>query len=89
MMQMFIAVIQENFSVAEEEKRKQQVDAFIRRSEPESAHTSFFERWNPYNRIKGRHKAIRVAEVPQNLILPLKQTIGQDVGAPDVRSHLV
>ncbi|BEI83049.1 hypothetical protein CcaverHIS002_0309170 [Cutaneotrichosporon cavernicola] len=88
MMQMFIAVINENFSVAEEQKRKQQVDAFIRRSEPESSHSSFFERFNPYNRVRGRHRAIHVSEVPQNLILPLKQTIGQDVGDGDVGQEL-
>lgn len=83
-MQMFIAVINENFSVAEEQKRKQQIESFIRKTEPVSAHVSWIERLNPYRLIKGRHKAVRVDSVPQNLILPLKQSIGQDVGAPDV-----
>lgn len=83
-MQMFIAVINENFSIAEEQKRKQQIETFIRKTEPKSAHVSCVERWNPYRLIKGRHKAVKVDAVPQNLLLPLKQGIGADVGDLDV-----
>lgn len=79
---MFIAVINENFEIAEEQKRKQQIENFIRKSAPVSTHVTLLERLNPYRLLKARHKAVRVDALPANLILPLKQSIGADVGAP-------
>lgn len=70
--------------MAEEQKRKEQIESFIRKTEPASAHVSWVERWNPYRLIKGRHKAVKIDTVPQNLILPLKQSIGADVGDLEV-----
>jgi hypothetical protein len=92
---MFIAVINEvglfaretesdaeiqNFAVAEEQKRKEQIDAFIRKSEPESAHVSWIDRLNPYRLMKAHHHSIKVETLPPNLVLPLKQNVGMDVG---------
>lgn len=79
-LQMFIAVINENFEIAEEQKRKRQVEEFIRRGEPQSAHVSWIDRLNPYRLVKARHQAVQVRSLPQNLVLPLKQTVGADVG---------
>jgi hypothetical protein len=62
--------------VAEEQKRKHQIDAFIRKSEPQSAHVSWIDRLNPY-RLMSAHP---VQTLPLNLVLPLKQNIGADVG---------
>jgi hypothetical protein len=81
---MFIAVINENFEVAEELKRKEQIDAFVRKTEPTSTHVNWIERLNPYRLIRARHKTVKVEELPPNLILPLKQSIGADVGAPSI-----
>lgn len=70
----------QNFEIAEEQKRKRQVEEFIRRGEPQSAHVSWIYRLNPYRLVKARHQAVHVRSLPQNLVLPLKQTVGADVG---------
>jgi hypothetical protein len=94
LLQMFIAVINEvsskgqivyradfqNFAVAEEEKRKEQIEAFIRKSEPASAHVSWIDRLNPYRLMKAHHHSVKVETLPPNLVLPLKQNVGLDVG---------
>ncbi|OXH34034.1 high-affinity cell membrane calcium channel [Cryptococcus neoformans] len=85
-LQMFIAVINENFAIAEEQKRKQQIQAFIHRAEAPSAHASWIDRLNPYRLMTARHRAVRVKTLPPNLILPLKQNVGIDVS--DVPSSL-
>lgn len=41
---------------------------------------SRIERLNPYRLFRARHEAVRVAELPPHLILPLKQNVGADVG---------
>jgi hypothetical protein len=68
--------------VAEEQKRQQQVEAFIRKSKPQSAHVSWIDRLNPYRLMKAHHHSIRVTTLPPNLVLPLKQNVGPEVGAP-------
>jgi hypothetical protein len=67
--------------VAEEEKRKEQIEAFIRKSEPASAHVSWIDRLNPY------HHSIKVETLPPNLVLPLKQNVGLDVGTGTTVCH--
>jgi len=78
LLQLFIAVIQENFSVAEELKKKQQIEAFIKKTQPKSSHSSWLDRWNPYRLLKGKPKAIAVQNLPPNLVLPLKKSIVRD-----------
>lgn len=41
---------------------------------------SRIERLNPYRLFRARHEAVKVAELPPHLILPLKQNVGADVG---------
>lgn len=89
---MFIAVINEvgilsvrlltapNFEIVEEQKRKRQVEDFIRRREPQSAHVSWIDRLNPYRLLKARHPVVQVRSLPPSLVLPLKQTGGADMG---------
>ncbi|KAG9119536.1 calcium channel protein [Ceratobasidium sp. 392] len=48
LLQMFIAVIRENFEVAEEQKRQEQDEAYKRRIQPRVAREEWMERWNPY-----------------------------------------
>jgi hypothetical protein len=74
----FIAVIQENFSVAEELKRKEQLDAFIKKTQPKGQNSSWLDRWNPYRLFKAKPKAIEVQNLPANLVLPLKRSIVRD-----------
>ena len=85
---MFIAVINENFAIAEEQKRKQQMEAFIRKTEPVSAHVSWIDRLNPYRLMKAHHNSIKVDTLPANLVLPLKQSVGTDVGVSSKVSRL-
>jgi hypothetical protein len=77
----------QNFEIAEEQKRKRQVEEFIRRGAPQSAHVSWIDRLNPYRLVKARHQAVQVRSLPQNLALPLKQTVGADVGEAPAASR--
>ncbi|SPO30169.1 related to CCH1 - Calcium channel (alpha subunit) [Ustilago trichophora] len=58
-LQMFIAVINENFSVAEHEKRQQQLEQYLRRNEPpQSSFTArLLDRLSPYRWLKRRNAA--------------------------------
>ena len=78
MLQMFIAVIHEGFAVAEEQKHREQLEAFVKKSEPQSRRLNWFARWNPYRFLKARERAISISNVPNNLILPLKKKIFHD-----------
>jgi hypothetical protein len=68
-MQMFIAVIGENFAVAEEEKRKQQVVDFIQKSQPRSAEPTWVEKLNPYKYLRAKPNAIQVKNLPPEVRL--------------------
>lgn len=58
-LQMFIAVINENFSVAEHEKRQQQLEQYLRRNEPPplSFTARLLNRLSPYRWLKRRNAA--------------------------------
>ncbi|KAG8944623.1 calcium channel protein [Tulasnella sp. 424] len=78
LLQMFIAVINENFEVAEEQKRARQFDAYLRKTEPSSTQVNWMEKWNPYNWVKAAPKSVAVESMPSGLVLPLKKAIVQD-----------
>ncbi|KDQ07800.1 hypothetical protein BOTBODRAFT_591897 [Botryobasidium botryosum FD-172 SS1] len=78
LLQMFIAVINENFEVAEEQKRAQQVQAYIRQTEPASTGVNWIDRWNPYRFMRANPKAIVVDNLPSNLILPMNKSVVRD-----------
>jgi hypothetical protein len=71
----------QNFAVAEEQKRKRQIEEFIRKAEPVSKHVSWIDRLNPYRLISANRNAVKVNSLPPNLVLPLKQNVGADVGS--------
>jgi len=50
---LFIAVINEGFAIAEEEKQKAQMTAYLKRYEPQKP-VSWVSRWNPYRFVKTR-----------------------------------
>ncbi|KAI0050088.1 hypothetical protein FA95DRAFT_1487881 [Auriscalpium vulgare] len=82
LLQMFIAVINENFSVAEESKRSQQADSFFAAQQPEKVKAAWRRRFNPYRWFRASPKAIVVENLPNNLVLPMQKALVQDYGLP-------
>lgn len=82
MLQMFIAVINENFEVAEEQKQAQQIHAYIRRAEPTAATVNWLDRFNPYRKLKANPKAVNVGALPDHLVLPMKKSVVREYRAP-------
>lgn len=81
-MQMFIAVINENFDVAEESKRSRQADHFWATQRPEKARAAWVRKLNPYRWFKASPKAIAVEQLPSNLVLPMQKAMVQDFTLP-------
>ncbi|KAG1824615.1 Ion transport protein-domain-containing protein [Suillus subaureus] len=80
-MQMFIAVINENFSVAEETKKSKQASDYWAQQHPQRVmHNSWTRKLNPYRWIKADPVRIKVENLPSNLVLPIQKTLVQDYG---------
>lgn len=80
-MQMFIAVIHENFSVAEETKKSKQASDYWAQHHPQRiTHNSWTRRLNPYRWIKADPVRVKVENLPSNLVLPMQKTLVQDYG---------
>ena len=77
-LQMFIAVINENFDVAEEQKRSRQASHFWAAQRPEKARAAWIRRMNPYRWFEAKPKAIAVDQLPSNLVLPMQKSLVQD-----------
>ena len=77
-LQMFIAVINENFDVAEESKRSRQASHFWASHRPEKARATWVRKLNPYRWFKAKPKALAVEQLPSNLVLPMQKTLVQD-----------
>ena len=75
---MFIAVINENFDVAEEQKRSQQASHFWATQRPQQARAAWIRRLNPYRWFAAKPKAIAVDQLPSNLVLPMQKSLVQD-----------
>jgi hypothetical protein len=54
---LFIALINENFSIAEEEKRARQVEAFVNRSAVQQQTAGWFRRFDPYTYVTAKSRA--------------------------------
>ncbi|KAM5541612.1 hypothetical protein V8D89_004802 [Ganoderma adspersum] len=80
-LQMFIAVINENFDVAEESKRSRQASHYWASHRPQQARAGWIRRLNPYRWFKAQPKAIEV-ELPSNLVLPMQKALVQDYSLP-------
>ncbi|KAF8321114.1 hypothetical protein DL93DRAFT_1599778 [Clavulina sp. PMI_390] len=79
MLQMYIAVINENFEVAEEQKRSQQVKVWVERAATTtSGAVNLLDIINPYRYMKADPRSVTVEALPSNLILPLQKAIVQD-----------
>lgn len=80
-MQMFIAVINENFSVAEEAKRKMQES-----SHSEQRFQTTSSRWanmlNPYTWLSSESTTVDAGNAPSTLILAEEETLVQQSPLP-------
>lgn len=80
-MQMFIAVINENFSVAEETKKGKQASDYWAQHHPQKVmHNSWARKLNPYRWVKADPVRVKVENLPSNLVLPMQKTLVQDYG---------
>jgi len=82
---MFIAVINENFDVAEEAKKSKQASTFWEQKAREGK-PSWFRVLNPYRWFKASPITVRVDELPSGLVLPMQKKMvngydGNFVGA--------
>lgn len=77
-MQLFIAVINENFDVAEELKKGKQTTHYLAMQQPVQASPPWLRRLNPYRWMKSNPKAVVVENLPSNLVLPMQKSIIQD-----------
>ncbi|KAL7278048.1 hypothetical protein ACG7TL_008012 [Trametes sanguinea] len=80
-LQMFIAVINENFDVAEESKRSRQASHYWASHRPQQVRAAWVRKLNPYRWFKAQPKAIEV-ELPSNLVLPMQKALVQDYSLP-------
>jgi len=80
-LQMFIAVINENFEVAEEAKKGKQATHFLNQNQAEQSSAPWLRRLNPYRWVKANPVAVKVENLPSNLVLPMQKALIQDFGA--------
>lgn len=79
---MFIAVINENFSIAEESKRSQQATDYWANHQPQTTHTSWLRYLNPYRWVRANPVSVQVDHLPSGLVLPMQQALVQDYTMP-------
>ena len=79
LLQMFIAVINEGWMIAEEQKHKEQLRTFVNQSAPEAEKNTWLSRLNPYRHVKARPKVLAVGSIPSNLVLPMRKIVVRDV----------
>ncbi|KAI6024262.1 Ion transport protein-domain-containing protein [Pisolithus marmoratus] len=83
-LQMFIAVINENFSVAEEAKKEKQASNYWARHRPqrEVTHSRWIRRLNPYRWFKPDPVTVKVENLPSTLVLPMRESVVQGYSPP-------
>ena len=74
---MFIAVINENFQIAEEQKKGRQATHYYQQK-ARHGNVSWFRRLNPYRWIKASPERATVSSLPSNLVLPMQKNLVQD-----------
>ena len=75
---MFIAVINENFEVAEEQKKSKQTSHFYSQQKARHGTATWLRRLNPYRWIKASPVTVKVDNLPPNLVLPMQKVLIQD-----------
>jgi hypothetical protein len=88
---MFIAVINENFDVAEELKKGKQAVNYFATYQPQITRFAWMRRLNPYRWVKPNPVTVRVENLRSDLVLPMQQSLVQDYPAArkDSRSGAV
>lgn len=81
-MQMFIAVINENFDIAEEAKKGRQASHYWASQRQERSHISWMKKFNPYRWFAPAPKAIAVDNLPSSLVLSMQKALVQDYNIP-------
>lgn len=79
---MFIAVINENFDVAEESKKGQQASNYWATHQPQEARFTWLRRLNPYRWVKANPVKVKVENLPSNLVLPMQKSLVQEYNVP-------
>lgn len=79
---MFIAVINENFDVAEEAKKGKQATNYWAKQQVEVGKASWFRKFNPYRWVRANPVKVKVENLPSNLVLPMQKALVQDQLAP-------
>lgn len=77
-LQMFIAVINENFEVAEEQKKGKQASNYYSQHKARHGTVTWLRRLNPYRWVKANPETAKVSNLPSNLVLPMQKTLVQD-----------
>ncbi|OBZ90459.1 Calcium-channel protein cch1 [Choanephora cucurbitarum] len=72
---LFIAVLMENFEIAEEDKRRNQVENFMKKTENELDKKTVVSRWNIYRYFKPKSTGLNVKNMPNNLVLSVQKSI--------------
>ncbi|KII90373.1 hypothetical protein PLICRDRAFT_173801 [Plicaturopsis crispa FD-325 SS-3] len=88
-LQMFIAVINENFDVAEESKKGKQASDYWATHQPQQTRATWIRKLNPYRWVKANPVKVKVENLPANLVLPIQKALVQDYTMPrqDGRSN--
>ena len=77
-LQIFIAVINENFEVAEEQKKSKQTSDFYSQQKSRQGTAAWLRCLNPYRWIKANPVTVKVDNLPSNLVLPMQKVLIQD-----------
>ncbi|KAF8646018.1 hypothetical protein AX16_007443 [Volvariella volvacea WC 439] len=88
-LQMFIAVINENFDIAEEAKRERQRNNYLEaNAQAQKGKNSWLKRLNPYHWVKANPVSVNVDNLPPHLVLPMQRTVvqGYDLGQAPTNS---
>ncbi|CAO3684026.1 unnamed protein product [Rhizopus microsporus] len=72
---MFIAVLMENFEIAEEDKLKNQVLFFMKKTESELNRKTVVSRWNIYRYFKPQPKGLDLTNIPNHLVLSVQKNV--------------
>jgi hypothetical protein len=72
---MFIAVINENFQVAEEAKKSEQASKFWATQNAREGKPTWMRVLNPYRWFRANPVTVRVDELPSGLVLPMQKNL--------------
>lgn len=71
---MFIAIIMENFETAEEEKRQRQVQDYLQKNDTIALEdASIASRWNIFRYLKPKPRGLAVDNMPSSLVLSTRK----------------